>query len=258
MISERKLAANRLNAAKSTGPRTDEGKAASARNAITHGFSAQTCAGVVLGGEDQIEFNAFADAAMRDLKPIGIIQREVAGHIVQILWKLRRVPRIEQEMTKQALAQRPPRERATMTAVQVFGQILTTYTSENCCAQLEQYRQRLQRSLHQAMRELRRLREETGGEEEADDLCVAESVCEPSPGTPGEGRVRAASESEDDVAVVRRPSPQPSPGVPGEGEMASIASGQNEPTDQRNAWPSLILHEAQEQSPMTSSSPGPE
>src|SRR5687767_8797500 len=35
-ISRKKLAANRRNARQSTGPRTDEGKAVSSRNAVTH------------------------------------------------------------------------------------------------------------------------------------------------------------------------------------------------------------------------------
>src|SRR5579864_814594 len=43
-ISEEQLAANRANAAKSTGPRTPEGKARSARNSRAHGFTASTFA----------------------------------------------------------------------------------------------------------------------------------------------------------------------------------------------------------------------
>ena len=41
MVSQRKLLANRRNARKSTGPRTANGKAASAANAVSHGIFAR-------------------------------------------------------------------------------------------------------------------------------------------------------------------------------------------------------------------------
>jgi len=52
--SDKQLAANRANAAKSTGPRTPEGKARSARNACTHGFTASSFAVVRLEELDEI------------------------------------------------------------------------------------------------------------------------------------------------------------------------------------------------------------
>src|SRR5258708_4937126 len=52
--SDKQLAANRANAAKSTGPRTPEGKARSSANARTHGFTASTFAVVRLEELDEI------------------------------------------------------------------------------------------------------------------------------------------------------------------------------------------------------------
>jgi len=50
------------------------------------------------------------------------------------------------------------------------------------------------------------------------DLEVEAAPSTPSPGTPGEGRVRAGSVIQSALALGTMPSPQPSPGVPGEGE----------------------------------------
>jgi hypothetical protein len=53
-VSEIQLAANRANAAKSTGPRTSGGKARSAQNAPKHGFAASTFAVVRLEDLDEV------------------------------------------------------------------------------------------------------------------------------------------------------------------------------------------------------------
>ena len=50
MASLRQIAANQKNAQKSTGPKTDEGKDASRRNAVKHGLAG---AGVILPGDDE-------------------------------------------------------------------------------------------------------------------------------------------------------------------------------------------------------------
>ena len=47
-ISEKRLAANRANAAHSTGPTTPEGKARAAKNAVRHGLLAKQ---IPTGGE---------------------------------------------------------------------------------------------------------------------------------------------------------------------------------------------------------------
>ena len=57
-LSEAQLAANRANAQKSTGPRTEEGKAASSQNAVKHGLYAYTD---VLEGETREAFLELRD-----------------------------------------------------------------------------------------------------------------------------------------------------------------------------------------------------
>jgi hypothetical protein len=52
MAPDRQIAANRENAKRSTGPRSEAGKARSARNALKHGLSAEH---VVMLGEDLTE-----------------------------------------------------------------------------------------------------------------------------------------------------------------------------------------------------------
>ncbi len=54
-ISEKRLAANRENAKKSTGPRTPEGRARSSRNAVKHGFRASSFTVVRLEDLDEVE-----------------------------------------------------------------------------------------------------------------------------------------------------------------------------------------------------------
>ena len=67
-ISEKQLAANRANAAKSTGPKTAEGKARSSQNSLKHGFTASTFAVVRL--EDLQEIARLKFDLMEVYKPV--------------------------------------------------------------------------------------------------------------------------------------------------------------------------------------------
>ena len=91
-ISERRLAANRANALKSTGPRTPEGKARVALNALTHGLSATT---LLLPGEDPQELADIRDCFDLAHAPAGPVERVLVEQLISLTWKRRRLARAE-------------------------------------------------------------------------------------------------------------------------------------------------------------------
>jgi hypothetical protein len=88
--------ASRRNGAKSKGPKTPEGKARSAQNALKHGLRAQKC--VVLPGERESAFAAFEAALLEELAPQGALQSVLAHRVVAASWRLARSERLEAEL----------------------------------------------------------------------------------------------------------------------------------------------------------------
>src|SRR5688572_30835538 len=95
-VSARKLAANRANAGRSTGPRSVAGKARSAMNAVRHGLAAAPAS--LLPGEDPDDL-AQLDAEMQaDLRPRGAAERELVARVVSLSWRLRRLTQAEEAL----------------------------------------------------------------------------------------------------------------------------------------------------------------
>ena len=90
MTTEAQVATNRLNAQKSTGPRTAEGKAAVAQNAVKHGLRAQA---VVLPGEEPDQYDRYHQEMMDQLHPEDLPETDLAERIVGLTWRLRRAGR---------------------------------------------------------------------------------------------------------------------------------------------------------------------
>ena len=87
MATEAQIKANRQNAKKSTGPRTDEGKETVSQNATKHGFC--SCKNVIKS-ESQEEYNNFHDEMIADLSPVGAMEEMLAERIVNLSWRLKR------------------------------------------------------------------------------------------------------------------------------------------------------------------------
>ena len=90
--SPRKLASCRENGAKSRGPVTDEGKARSCLNGITHGLLA---ASVVMAVESKEQFQRLRISYVENLRPADPIQADLVDDIVVARWRLRRIQGIE-------------------------------------------------------------------------------------------------------------------------------------------------------------------
>ena len=92
MATESQITANRRNSRRSTGPRTEAGKATSAANAVSHGLTAER---VVIFDEKAAEFEAFRDEMLAALAPADTVEELFAARIVLCSWRLRRAARIE-------------------------------------------------------------------------------------------------------------------------------------------------------------------
>jgi len=92
MTSLRQLEANRHNALKSTGPKTETGKQRSRRNALRHGFTAET---VIEPLEYPEEYGAFEEAIISEYLPRTPVEQELVHRLASLFWRLRRATSIE-------------------------------------------------------------------------------------------------------------------------------------------------------------------
>ena len=94
--SARKVAANRQNALKSTGPKTPKGKANSRRNALKHGlFAMDLPHGTLTRTEDPAEYQALLGELRQQYEPVGIAEDLEVQRICACWWRLRRPWRFE-------------------------------------------------------------------------------------------------------------------------------------------------------------------
>ncbi len=92
MATKAQTKANRNNAKKSTGPRTEEGKSRVAKNALKHGLLARD---TVLPGEDPADFDSQLSALEADIQPVNSLEFELVRQIADAQWRMRRLTRLE-------------------------------------------------------------------------------------------------------------------------------------------------------------------
>ena len=137
MATQAQSLANAANAQHSTGPRTGEGKAKSARNATTHGF---TTGVFLVAPEDRPEFEAMEKTLIEDMKPQGALEMDAIREFRDAAWRLRQVRRCAADLFNQH-----------------HEDPFTNPESHAAMRQLTRYRAAAEMSLHRAINTLRDL-----------------------------------------------------------------------------------------------------
>ncbi len=83
MTSPRQIESNRRNAPQSTGPTSTNGKRASRRNALRHGFTAET---VLEPLENPEEYRTFEAAIVAEYLPQTPVEQELVHRLASLFW----------------------------------------------------------------------------------------------------------------------------------------------------------------------------
>lgn len=92
MTSDRKSSANRDNAKKSTGPKSEAGKSVVSQNARTHGLLSRN---LIVEGESQEEFSQLLAELADEFQPVGLVEHALVERVGIALWRQRRLVRAE-------------------------------------------------------------------------------------------------------------------------------------------------------------------
>jgi len=174
MSSEAQVSANRRNAGKSTGPRTTQGKAVVAQNAIKHGLLARRN---LITGEDPQEFELLRQEILGELTPVGRMETVLAERVVSVTWRIQRAERLQNEVFEYLLArdledsmedfydELSPEDEARLTSdpetdpnLAVGRAIMRDYSNEKVLDRLGMYERRIEGSLYRTMKELQNRR----------------------------------------------------------------------------------------------------
>ena len=147
MATPAQINANRLNAAKSTGPRSPEGKSASRFNALTHGLDAVS---VIIPGEDPAEYDALAHRYLREWAPRTASDTFHVDSMLRADWTKRRLQRVEAQLYRTLLGENPDLAAA----------LLSDSPAAKLLSRIQRQIAAFERTWYRAHNELRRARRE--------------------------------------------------------------------------------------------------
>jgi len=142
MATQAQITANQLNALKSKGPVTPEGKQAVRFNALKTGIHATQ---VIVTGESPEEFEAFAQALRDTWNPADLVESAFVDRLIHNSWRLDRLRIAEAQIW----------DRAVAAGGTDFGEAFER--TEKLLGRLQRQLASIERSISQATRDLERL-----------------------------------------------------------------------------------------------------
>jgi hypothetical protein len=159
MATIKQIEANRLNAQKSTGPRSVEGKARSSQNALKSGIDAES---LIIHGEDRAALEALTQEYVDRFHPTTPEQRHFVDILIRDDWQLRRLAKVDTQIWERELIS-PLKYEENAPHGRAYASGSTTFF------RLQRRMDSLERSYQRALRELQRLEaiEEEGAQASA-------------------------------------------------------------------------------------------
>jgi hypothetical protein len=187
MATERQIEANRLNAQKSSGPRTPEGKANVSMNSLRHGMRARA---VVLRTENEGRFHQLCDELEAEWQPQTPTEMALLEKMAVAQWKLVRAERRET----------------------IIRDVYPDEKQEAMLEPLAKFQERFERAFFRALRELEKL-QKIRRQTAAPPAKEAPSAPAPEPGRPT-GPSQPSKDAPNQPYVMFADIPGPAPADP--------------------------------------------
>ena len=163
--SQKRIEANRRNAQQSTGPRTAQGKAKSATNSTTHGFSGlhinPLAPGCFLKIEDEAQFRILLDEYVATYNPQHRDELDLLTEGVYAKWRQQRIWMAETSQIETAIAQNESELRKTLPMANANAHLANGIAKSEAILKLYlRYDAQLHRHYRNCLKDLRDLQAE--------------------------------------------------------------------------------------------------
>jgi hypothetical protein len=158
MATLKQIDANRRNAQKSTGPKTQAGRAAVRFNGLTHGLTAET---LVVAGESLTDFESLLASLEAEHDPATPTEVALVFQLTMATWRLRRGFHAEASyLTRRVIDTKDNADRDDTNLDASDHIAIAIDRSAQTLNNFSRYESRLERSFYRALNELQRLRKQ--------------------------------------------------------------------------------------------------